>query len=104
MNESKLHLNLTPNDPKERLRLYEMLRELPWSIVDAIIDVQGDLVRVMTTHFPPSEKCTNIPDMVRQSRVIQQALLNSSHHPLILTGDFNIERDSGSLNILTDDA
>jgi len=88
-----------------------MHRELPWVVVDAVLDVGGTYVRVMTTHFPPWQKCTEIPDMVRQTRFMVDRLLHTSHRPsmldrdlsdlpTIVTGDLNIRSQELSPQIL----
>lgn len=77
-----------------RLRTWTFQRQSPSPIADVVVSLGDMQVRIMTTHFKPTPKCTESYQMLKHAQYIQKLLTKNDDMPTILGGDFNIQPNS----------
>lgn len=70
-------------------------------ILTANIDIKGEIVRIITTHYTVTDNCTEVYDMVNTSYKVKSIVENSFKLPTIFSGDLNIILNSCSGDILS---
>ncbi len=71
------------------------------TILHALVQINHKLIRVINTHFPVSDNCTEIIPMYEMSQLIHSQITHSSNLPIIFAGDLNIRSSSYSVQLLS---
>ncbi|USN54482.1 MAG: hypothetical protein H6765_08180 [Candidatus Peribacteria bacterium] len=79
---------------KDRLRIWTFERQAPSPILDVQIQVATQTVRLLCTHFKPSQQCTESFQMLKHVQYLNELLGFHAELPTILAGDFNIGKDA----------
>lgn len=80
----------------------DKIRALPRTVLSVLIEYKDMPLWFVNAHLAwgPNEK--DEPEKIRQARVLKE-YLDKLSHPLVLTGDFNVEKDTEVTRILTGD-
>lgn len=86
---------------ESRTKRWIISRTLPCSVLEVLIKTdEHKIIRLLTTHFPPSPKCTETFQMIQMATFLKNILEFSSPLPTILAGDFNLQAPSASFFLL----
>lgn len=72
----------------------------PLNYLYSIFEIEGKLIKVITTQLTISYFCSESFQRVQQAQELADLVTNSSNTPTILCGDFNIEANSHTMQIL----
>jgi hypothetical protein len=92
--EVGIHLRWKETTWKERLSIWTFERQAPSPVLDTQILVNDQVVRLLCTHFKPSQKCTESFQMLKHVQYLQELLGFYTDLPTILWWDFNIGKDA----------
>jgi endonuclease/exonuclease/phosphatase family metal-dependent hydrolase len=84
----------------DRNLAYPFVFEDVKNVIYVVLKLGDKKFRNATTQFTVSQKCTETIQAIRQANQIMNFLDNSLDMPTILTGDLNIERNSGIIRTL----
>lgn len=75
----------------------------PRVILSVLLDINGKLVRIITTHYTVTDSCTETIQMYEMSLMIKSFIDHSNINiPCILSGDFSIRPVSYSINKISE--
>lgn len=85
---------------KEKYERYPYAADQSLPLLSTKIDVNGKQLEILTTHFHVTFDCIESEKMVKEEHEIAKYISHNKTWPLILTGDFNIEKNSLSIELI----
>lgn len=71
-------------------------------IIQALLKINDQYLKVITTHYPVSDNCIEFPAMYELSHQIKSLVTHGSNLPIIFSGDLNIRTQSYSVRELSE--
>jgi endonuclease/exonuclease/phosphatase family metal-dependent hydrolase len=88
---------MVKNDKSKYYATFDDTKNFIWST----LKYKGQLFRNVTAHYTVSYECTEISQMINQTKSIVSFLENAKPLPTIFTGDLNIHSKSHSIELLS---
>lgn len=90
---------MVKNDKSKYYATFDDSKNFIWST----LKYKGQLIRNIVTHYTVSYECTEISQMINQTKSIVNFLANTKSLPTIFTGDLNIHSKSHSIELLSNE-
>lgn len=93
-------MNLDPSVPQQRLELRMRAQARPSTFVDVVVLEGGKPMRIMTSHFPASPKCTETYVIGKHAELLKEIIERSAPLPIVFAADCNIRKNSAAIRLL----
>lgn len=96
----QLWFTLDPSIPEQRMELRMRAQTWPSTFLDVVVLEQEKPVRIITSHFPASPKCTETYLIGKHAEFLKELIEYSAPMPTIFAADCNIRKNSTAIRLL----